>query len=252
MTLLFDAALFVVSGCTALYCFTLGRRLRSLHNLRKGIGFAVTDLTRSVKEVEAKALRLNRDTSLAVSELGSMLAKVDAYESKVDLILGTMDQQARETWKDHQGHVTTIKREAEAAVATLSTSMEEAKSLVHLLNRQISAMATAAERQQALLDALRNKNVSEPVKDAPKIAPVETAETEASASSEQQSKPTKSAAVQRPWANAAAQGASNREAEEQKAKRIAEVIERLSEQRKKKPQSDVDGVANPFRRGASA
>lgn len=252
MTLLFDAALFVVSGCTALYCFTLGRRLRSLHNLRKGIGFAVTDLTRSVKEVEAKALRLNRDSSLAVSELGTMLAKVDAYESKVDHILGTMDQQARQTWKEHQGHMTATKHEAEAAVATLSASMEEAKSLVHLLNRQISAMATAAERQQALLDALRNKDVNEPVKVAPQAAPAEMAVTEPSGSSEKQPKSTKNAAVQRPWANAAAQGTSDREAEEQKARRIAEVIERLSQKRKKQPQPEVDEAANPFRRGASA
>ena len=55
MDLLFDATLVLISGCSAVYCYVLSRRLHALQNLKKGMGKAMVNLTKSVSAVESNA-----------------------------------------------------------------------------------------------------------------------------------------------------------------------------------------------------
>lgn len=179
MDQLYDAMLVVISGCSALYCYMLGRRLRSLHNLKKGMGRAVAHMTQSMGAAESQATKLNRETTTTVAELAAMLARVDAYEQKVDVILGTMDSQSRETWKDFQTQSDQASRKVSAASAELNELVDDAKSLAALMNQQILAMAEVADRQQSLLDALKRTEKRERAARAPKktVADVRAAAT---------------------------------------------------------------------------
>lgn len=148
MDQLFDALLVMISGCTALYCYMLGRRLRALSNLRKGMGQAVVHMTQTMASVEANAQKLHRDTTTSVAELGAMLAKVDAYEEKIDLVLGTMDQQARQVWKTTRETVTTSLADVEETQKLLETRIADANKVAELMNNHIITLAELVDGRQ--------------------------------------------------------------------------------------------------------
>lgn len=149
MNQLFDFALLVICSCSALYCWMLSKRLRALQNLRKGMGKAMVDLTKSVTAVETNAAKLNREASTAVAELRDALRKVDAYEAKVDVLLGTMDRQARETWRDFKKKSETTQQHLKEDADTLRELMDDAREMTAMLNEQLIKVAEA----QKLTDA---------------------------------------------------------------------------------------------------
>jgi hypothetical protein len=141
MDTIFDLLLVTISGCSALYCWMLGRRLRALQNLRKGVGQAMVNLTKSVTAVESNAVKLNREARAAVAELQAALAKVDACEGKVDVLLETMDRQARETWKEYRSRTDEAKAEYEEVGEMVRTSIKDARLLCEMMNRQLIKLA---------------------------------------------------------------------------------------------------------------
>lgn len=150
MAYAFDFALLFISTCSAFYCWTLSRRLHALQNLRKGVGQAMVNLTKSVSAVETNAVKLNREAMAAVSELRIMLAKVDDSEEKVDLLLQTMDQQARETWREYKNKTSEATETLDQAYKALSGSLDEARELVRLVetkSAQLKKPESAPERE---------------------------------------------------------------------------------------------------------
>ena len=141
MAEIFDALLVIISACSAVYCWTLSRRLRAMQNLKKGMGKAVADLTQSVTEVNSNSERLNRQAAASVTQLGSMLGKVDDYQDRVDVMLETMDRQSRETWKDHQMKSSKAEASLRSANQSFHELMADAKSLSALMNDQIMVLA---------------------------------------------------------------------------------------------------------------
>ncbi|WOI52695.1 hypothetical protein [Parvularcula sp. LCG005] len=150
MDYLFDLSLLVISGCSAIYCWNLSRRLRALQNLRSGMGQALVNLTKSVTAVETNAAKLNRETASSVAELRSMMANIDAAESKVDILLETMDRQARETWKDHRTKVESTRSQIAEASAEFEGLMKDARSLASLMNEQLIALTRTADRIETM------------------------------------------------------------------------------------------------------
>lgn len=151
MDYLFDIALLTVSGCSAAYCWVLGQRLKALHNLRKGVGMAIVNLTKSVTAVEANATKLNREAQAAVLELRAMLGQVAACEGKVDDLLGTMDRQARETWKDYRKEAASAATQIAESTQALRVLMADAKVMCGMMNEQLIAIAEAGETERARL-----------------------------------------------------------------------------------------------------
>ncbi len=147
---LFDFALLVISGCSALYCWTLSRRLRALQNLKKGMGAAVVDLTKTVSAVEANAEKLTRESSAAVAELQATLAQIDQGEDRIDTLLETMDKQAREVWKETRVTTEQARADAVRAQKTLRELIADGRAVATLINDQLITLADAGERQQAV------------------------------------------------------------------------------------------------------
>lgn len=153
MSTAFDFALLFISTCSAFYCWTLSRRLHALQNLRKGVGQAMVNLTKSVSSVEANAAKLNREALAAVSELRIMLSKVDASEEKVDILLETMERQARETWKEYKAKTGEATERLDAAYKSLTDGLTEARDLTKLIeekSKEIKAPAAPPAPQPAL------------------------------------------------------------------------------------------------------
>ena len=140
----FDLALLFISTCSALYCWTLSRRLRALQNLRKGVGEAMVNLTQSVTAVETNAAKLNRESMAAVSELRVMLSRVDACEDQVDLLLGTMDRQSREAWREYQERTDAAHRSLDKSFQTLAALVAQGQGVARELH-SLSARSQAAQ-----------------------------------------------------------------------------------------------------------
>lgn len=147
----FDFALLFISTCSALYCWTLSRRLYALQNLRKGVGQAMVNLTKSVTAVETNAQKLNREALAAVSELRVMLSRVDACEEQIDLLLETMDRQAQETWKEYKARHGELQKRTDASYQRLSSMVAEAEGLGRTLQeRAASPYRHGGEEARAL------------------------------------------------------------------------------------------------------
>ncbi|MEM9421845.1 MAG: hypothetical protein AAF986_04960 [Pseudomonadota bacterium] len=146
MDLLFDATLVLISGCSAVYCWVLSRRLSALQNLRKGMGKAMVNLTKSVSAVETNAAKLNREATTAVVELKDMLARVDSAEGKVDDLLETMDRQAREQWKDYRAKTSEANAAVDVNTETLRELIADAKVMASLMNDQLITLAKANDK----------------------------------------------------------------------------------------------------------
>lgn len=133
----FDLALVFLSACSALYCWMLSRRLKALQNLRKGVGQAMVNLTKSVTAVEANAAKLNREATAAISELRIMLSRVDECEEEVDNLLQTMDRQSRETWREFRDKTGAATQSLDMAHRAVSEICSEARALSQQLSQQI-------------------------------------------------------------------------------------------------------------------
>ena len=168
MAHLFDFALLVIAACSALYCWTLSRRLRALQNLRKGVGRAVVNLTQSVSAVETNAEKLNREARAAVAELKASMAQVDGCEAQVDTLLETMDGQVRAIWDDFSARSETAKKDVLGAEGQLrdTTKMlrdliKDAKTMAEVMNGQLMALAERDRvqdmREAALLEKIRQE-----------------------------------------------------------------------------------------------
>ncbi|MEM9232837.1 MAG: hypothetical protein AAGA69_01200 [Pseudomonadota bacterium] len=153
MAYAFDFALLFIATCSALYCWTLSRRLHALQNLRKGVGQAMVNLTKSVTAVEANAAKLNREALAAVSELRIMLAKVDASEEKVDNLLQTMERQARETWREYREKT----GEATESLDTAYRALAEAVAEAHELSQSIEGQSAEKLARVAPAPPVRKK-----------------------------------------------------------------------------------------------
>lgn len=162
MAYVFDIALLVISGCSALYCWMLSRRLRALQNLRKGMGKAMVNLTKSVSSVESNAAKLNREATTAVVELKDVLSRVDSAEGKVDVLLETMDRQAREQWKDYRAKADDANQSVDTTAQSLKELIDDAKTMASLMNNQLITLANANEQlQKATIAATQQKQAME-------------------------------------------------------------------------------------------
>lgn len=133
-----DLAIVTVTLVTGLYCLVLNQRLKRLHDLKGGLGGAVTALAQSVsrlkKESEAVSARMNA----ASDRVERLLVQVDACEPRIDTMLETMDRQARQIWREDKARMSRVRQE-------MSEINEDAKALAALLNDQLCAVAERTE-----------------------------------------------------------------------------------------------------------
>ncbi|WP_031554738.1 hypothetical protein [Parvularcula oceani] len=134
-----DAALLLTTTATAGYCIMLNRRVKKLHDLKSGLGQAVVSLTRAVTAVRGEVTELTASANGSAKQLETLLGRVDGCEPRVDTLLETMERQARQTWREHQGHLKTARGE-------VNELMGDVRTLISLLNDELLA---AAERQVA-------------------------------------------------------------------------------------------------------
>ncbi|MBB4659624.1 hypothetical protein [Parvularcula dongshanensis] len=142
MISLLDAALLCLSLFTAIYCAVLSRRLRRLHDLKHGLGAAVVAMTKAAGSVRQETTTLTAKTAGAAERLERLLGRIDACEPKVDLLLETMDRQARETWRENRARIEATRTE----VTLLAADM---RVLIELMNEQVlkNAQDDEPERQ---------------------------------------------------------------------------------------------------------
>lgn len=139
-----DTAIVAATLVTALYCAALNRRLKRMHDLKGGLGGAVAGLagavTRMKEESEAVTARMNA----AADRVEALLVQVDASEPKVTALLETMDQQARQVWREDRLRAAKARDE-------MKSIERDAATLASLLNDQITAIAEgqAADAQPA-------------------------------------------------------------------------------------------------------
>ncbi len=194
MDLLFDATLVLISGCSAVYCYVLSRRLHALQNLKKGMGKAMVNLTKSVSAVETNAAKLNREATAAVVELKDMLARVDAAEGKVDDLLETMDRQAREQWKDYRAKTTEAHTAVDTQTETLRELIADSKVMASLMNDQLITLAKANDKIKKAAANAAKKAATKAAEEAAVQAKAEQAKVIKAVKAAQASKP---AAAQR-------------------------------------------------------
>lgn len=149
MANLLDVALLVISGCCALYCWMLSRRLRALQSLRSGVGKAVVEMTQSVTAAETNLANLNREALSAVTELKEALAQVDGCEERVDTALETLDQQSRAISKEFGEKSGTMRAQLEGASTMLRELIVDAKTMSGLLNEQLLLASRGVEAKKS-------------------------------------------------------------------------------------------------------
>lgn len=133
-----DLALVGITLVTGLYCLILSQRLKRLHDLKGGLGGAVTALAQSVSQLKKESESVSARMHAASDRVERLLVQVDACEPRIDTLLETMDRQSRQIWREDKSRMSRTRKE----MAEIS---EDAQELARLLNDQLCAVAERAD-----------------------------------------------------------------------------------------------------------
>ncbi|WOI52928.1 hypothetical protein [Parvularcula sp. LCG005] len=91
-----DLLLVMISGAAMLYCWQLNRRLRSLQDLKGGLGAAIVNLSDAINASKQAASEIASSARTAVDDLNETLESVATYRQQAEDILGTLDGQVHQ------------------------------------------------------------------------------------------------------------------------------------------------------------
>lgn len=133
-----DFAIVGITLVTGLYCLVLNHRLKRLHDLKGGLGGAVTALAQSVSQLKTESEAVSTRMNAASDRIERLLVQVDACEPRIDTLLETMDRQSRQIWREDKARMSRTRNE-------MLEIGKDAKILAGLLNDQLCAVASRAE-----------------------------------------------------------------------------------------------------------
>ncbi|MEM9421023.1 MAG: hypothetical protein AAF986_00715 [Pseudomonadota bacterium] len=143
-----DLILILTSATAILYCWQLGRRLRSLHNLKTGVGEAIVNLSTAVKSSQDAGESIAQNAQDALNELNDVLAKIEENKQSAEDMIGMLDGQVHRA----KSRVAQSMKGADTLSERLGTLTERARHELNALTKavEIAGKVNTLTRDQAL------------------------------------------------------------------------------------------------------
>lgn len=132
MDLVIDFLLLATSGAACLYCIVLSNKLKSLTNMRAGLGAGITALCQSTDEVKAVMEKARAEADASSSRLEGLIREAQAQARELKSLAGELETMGRSV-VDHADGAT------RNYVAMLSPMLQEANTAADNLLAAIAA-----------------------------------------------------------------------------------------------------------------
>lgn len=142
MDLVIDFLLLATSGAACLYCIVLSNKLKSLTNMRAGLGAGITALSRSTDEVRAVMEKARADADASSARLENLIREAQVQAQELKSLAGELEAMGRSV-VDHADGAT------DKYLSMLSPMLEEANAAADNLLAAITAAPAMEPEEEA-------------------------------------------------------------------------------------------------------
>lgn len=127
----FDIILILISGSACFYCWLLNKRLKSLQDMKKGLGASIVTLSATLTRTNVAAQEAKLSTASSVATLDRLLCDVKKSISQTDAMLESLDRRAKKATNETKAMQTEV---TDTIKPLLQEADKKAKNLFKIIN----------------------------------------------------------------------------------------------------------------------